>query len=240
MELFKTKLVKKEQVAPDVLQMKFELQDNKQLNFTAGQYLILMLGQERRLFSIASASYQKDNFELLVRLLPEGVASNYFRALKIEEFSYFQGPAGFFVLKPTEKPKIFLATGTGIAPIRSQIFSYLEPGGKADLFLFWGLKRRGDVYLFDELKYLKQSFPNFNFQICLDLEQDFGGLDVDHFVRGRADKGFLDFIKEGRVSKQQLNDYEYYLCAGREIVEALKTFLAGLGVNKENVFFDKF
>jgi Na+-transporting NADH:ubiquinone oxidoreductase subunit NqrF len=65
-------------------------------------------------------------------------------------------------------------------------------------------------------------------------------MDVEHFVRGRVDKGFLDFIKEKDVDKARLNDFEYYLCAGREIVEALKIFLEGLGVSKENIFFDKF
>ena len=130
MELFKTTLINKQQLAPDIWQFRFQLDNPPELNFAPGQYLILIMGEQRRLYSIASSDSLKDNFSLIVRLLPDGVGSNFLRSLEIDGRAFFQGPAGFFTLRSQDKPKIFLATGTGIAPIRSQIFSLLEKGGK--------------------------------------------------------------------------------------------------------------
>ena len=242
MELFKTTLINKQQLAPDIWQFRFQLDNPQELNFTPGQYLILMIGEERRLYSIASSDSSKDNFSLIVKLLPNGVGSNFLRSLEIESRAFFQGPAGFFTLRSEDKPKIFLATGAGIAPIRSQIFSLLEKeeGHLPELLLFWGLKRKGDVYFFDEFKNLAEKCPNFNFWICLDQEENFLGLDVDRFKRGRVDQAFRGFIKERKLKTEQLNGFEYYLCGGREIVESLSQFLKDLGVNKENILFDKF
>ena len=150
MQNYQAKLLRKEQIAPDVLFLKFELHPGQQLEFIAGQYLILLVptptgDPARRLFSIASSDSQKESFELLVKLMPEGLASDYFRGLEIGDSAYFQGPAGLFTLKSEDKQKIFLATGTGIAPVRSQISSYLEKDGLSELFLFWGLKNRGNL-----------------------------------------------------------------------------------------------
>lgn len=242
MELFKTTLIDKQQLAPDVWQFRFQLDNPHELNFIPGQYLILMIGERRRLYSIASSDSLKDNFSLIVRLLPDGVGSNFLRSLTVESRAFFQGPAGFFALRSQDKPKVFLATGTGIAPIRSQIFSLLEKGGNnlPELLLFWGLKRKGDVYFFEEFKQSADNYPNFRFLICLDEEQNFLGLDVDRFRRGRVDQTFRGFIKERKLKTEQLNGFEYYLCGGREIVESLSQFLKDLGVNEENIFFDKF
>jgi len=241
MEILKTTLSSKQQLAPDVWLFRFDLSQGQQLNFAAGQYLILMIGEEqRRLYSISSPVDQKDSFELLVKLLPQGVGSDYLRALEPGQRAFFQGPAGLFTLRSIDKAKVFLAAGTGLAPIRSQIHSYLNQGGQAQVFLFWGLKRKADLYLFDELRGLTSRHPNFHFVVCLDQEDKFLGLDVDLFHRGRVDRAFTEFVKERKLDQKQLNEFEYYLCSGREIVEALKIFLESLGINKENIFFDKF
>ncbi|MDP2927041.1 MAG: FAD-binding oxidoreductase [bacterium] len=242
MELFKTTLIDKRQLAPDIWQFRFQLDNPSELNFTPGQYLILMIGEQRRLYSIASSDSLKDNFSLIVKLLPDGVGSNFLRSLEIDGRAFFQGPAGFFTLRSQDKPKVFLAAGAGIAPIRSQIFSLLEKEGGhlPELLLFWGLKRKEDVYFFDEFNELSEKCSNFNFWICLDQEENFLGLDVDRFRRGRVDQAFQGFVKEKRIKTDQLNDFEYYLCGAREIVESLNQFLQDLGVKKENIFFDKF
>ncbi|MBI4359037.1 MAG: hypothetical protein HY577_00375 [Candidatus Nealsonbacteria bacterium] len=242
MELYKTTLIDKQQLAPDIWQFRFQLDSPPELNFTPGQYLILMISDQRRLYSIASSNSLKDSFSLIVKLLPDGVGSNFLRSLEIDSRAFFQGPAGFFTLRSPDKPKMFLSAGTGIAPIRSQLFSSLEKGEvqAPELFLFWGLKRKADVYLFDEFNGLSKKCPNFNFWICLDQEENFLGLDVERFRRGRVDQVFRSFIKEKRLKPDQLNGFEYYLCGAREIVESLNQFLQDLSVNKENIFFDKF
>lgn len=240
MEYFKAHLIEKKLLAPEITLFRFRLDPKKPFNFVPGQYLILIIEEERRLYSIASPDTQKETLELLVRLLPQGVGSNYLRNLEIDDPVFFQGPAGFFTLKSPDKPKVFLATGTGIAPIRSQIFSYLAQGGQASIKLFWGLPRKDSLYLYDEFRAQADQHPNFYLSISLDQETNFVGLDVEDFKRGRVDQTFSDFVKENKISPTELNNSEYYLCGARQIVESLKEFLLGLGINKENIFFDKF
>jgi len=238
MEYFRTVFVGKKQLAADTILFSFDLDDQKEFSFAAGQHLSLIIGEERRLYSIASPESHKGTIELVVKLLPRGVGSNYLRSLELGQPVYFQGPAGVFTLKSADKPKVFMAAGVGIAPVRSLILSFLEKGGRADVYLFWGLRRREDVYFFDDFKALSERCQNFHFLVCLDQEDNFLGLHVDLFKRGRVDKGFLDFVKEKKLDRVQLNGFEYYLCASPEAVEHLRALLETLG--GKDIFFDKF
>lgn len=231
---FEASLIEKKFFTPDVLFLKFKLREGK-LSFSAGQYLQLKIGDQRRCYSIASPEHLKDSFEFVIRLLPEGLASNFFRDLKVGEFAKFLGPFGVFTLKSNDKNKIFFAGGTGIAPIRSQIFTLFHKNCKASLILFWGLKTKESVYFFEEFKKLSENYKNFSFKICLDEEKDFSNLDKNYFFEGRVQNAFLEW-KENR----NLNEFEYYLCGPPKMVEALKEFLLNLGIQKENVVFERF
>ncbi len=240
MDYLKTILSSKKQLAGDVWQFVFNMEEPKELNFQAGQYLMLALGEQKRSYSLASPESRRNSFELVIKLIPGGLASEYLRKLEIGNFAFFQGPVGNFALKNTAKPKILLATGVGIAPVRSQVASYLEKQGQAEILIFWGLKTKEDIYFLDEFEALLKNHPNFNFWFCLDQEEKFLGLDPDHFRRGRVDQGFEEYIKEKRLKQNDLDDFEYYLCGGRENVESIKQFLETKKIPSSQIFFDKF
>jgi len=234
-KIFKAKLVKKEEVAPQVLHLKFFI-ENDELDFIPGQFLQLRISSQKRYYSIASLPNDKKYFELLVKLVEGGVASTFFLNAKIGEEVEFFGPFGSFTIKSTDKNKIFLATGTGIAPIKSQIFSFL-PQSKVFLFLLWGLKTRQDVYFFEEWKKLSVVYLNFQFKICLDKEDNFSGLDERYFAKGRVQENLLSFLKE---KKLQIEDFEYYICGVPAMVEDTINLLLKGGVKKESIFFEKY
>src|SRR3989338_2571616 len=147
---YATTLEKKTPLAEGILLMRFKLKEPNQISFIAGQYVILQipalfidkLRQSGRLksgslrtvtergavrqYSICSSPRQSDHFDLLVGIVDEGLASAYFQEMAIGAETIFQGPAGGFTLKPTTKDKIFLATGTGIAPIKSMLETVLS------------------------------------------------------------------------------------------------------------------
>ncbi|MFN4212960.1 MAG: FAD-binding oxidoreductase [Microgenomates group bacterium] len=183
---YKTLLSQKKQLTTDVFLFRFQLIEPRQINFKAGQYLILKIGDKSRLYSIASPDWQKDTFELLVQTVEGGVGSTYLLNLKIGEEAIFQGPAGMFTLKdsPTgaPRPKIFLATGTGLAPVRSMIKSEIKKLRYEEIkklsneaikeenknpnfsishfpnfYLFWGLRYFSDVYFLEELKEIEKT-----------------------------------------------------------------------------------
>lgn len=93
----KTRLTAKKELAKDVYLLKFDIDEPSSFTFAPGQYVILLVPQEngmaRRLFSVASSAADSSSFELLVKYLPEGLASQYFRTLKTGDAAMFQGPA---------------------------------------------------------------------------------------------------------------------------------------------------
>lgn len=227
---YKTILSQKTQLTVDVYLYHFDLIEPKEIDFKAGQYLMLKVPSEKgpvsRLYSIASPDTVKSSFELIIGIIPGGLASNYLSSMSKNTEVIFQGPAGMFTLKENDRLKIFLTTGTGIAPILSIIKSNFPPIKSGFNFqLFWGLKSYKDVYLFDELK-------QFNPKICLSREQNLN-------MVPEVDK---KYFKLGHVDSYSplLTTVDYYLCGGRNIVESLKQFLLGKNIPQENIFFEKF
>lgn len=57
-------------------------------------------------------------------------------------------PYGEFSLNPdSDRPVIFVASGTGFAPVKSIIEDHLKRGGKRSVHLYWGARGQGDIYL---------------------------------------------------------------------------------------------
>lgn len=231
---FTAKVTKKELLTSDVLFLRFDLINPKEINFSAGQYIILEAPTKenqivRRLYSIASPSTEKSFVELIVKLVPSGIASTYLSNLKIGDQVNFSGPAGLFTFKDNNNPKVFLATGTGIAPIRSMLLTYYKKLRKEKAILLWGLKKKTDIYLEEELKEI-QKINNFEYYFCLSREEN--QLSKPYLI-GRIQNNF-------NILKPYLNSADFYVCGGRTAVEDLKNKLLELGVEKQKLHFEKF
>jgi ferredoxin-NADP reductase len=240
--LYQTQLTKKINLASNVYLFEFSLIEPKEISFLAGQYLILLVPSKgetiSRLYSIASPPWQKNSFELVVELIEGGVGSTYLKNLKIGDKALFKGPAGMFTLKETSKNKVFFATGTGIAPIRSMIMESQKLEVKSQKFLFWGLRKKEDVYFLDEFKKIKEKDKNFEFKICLSKETSLSKVESDFFSLGH-----VDYVFEKELFpkiKKTIFDFEFYLCGGRVVVESLRQFLLQKNIPQSAIFFEKF
>lgn len=235
-------LTKKTKLASDIYRFGFTIDTDEVFNFTSGQYLILFVPQTdkdyaRRLFSIITPVSQKHGFELIVQILPGGLASHYLLTVEPHEDVVFQGPAGLFKFTTAQKKALFLATGTGIAPFRSILLSHL-PIHSSPIQLLWGLKTYQDLYFLDELKELERRYNHFTFKICLSREKG-----LEHIPE--SDR---KFIAQGRITDELFSEYpllkkdktDFYLCGRREIVESLRQLLYSQGIDKKQVFFEKF
>ena len=74
---------------------------------------------------------------------------------------------GSFTLHDSERDVLFVATGTGIAPLRSMILAQLERGESRSVTLFWGLRSQRDLYLQEELQELARAHPKFSYMTTL-------------------------------------------------------------------------
>ncbi|MFA5770601.1 MAG: FAD-binding oxidoreductase [Patescibacteria group bacterium] len=242
---YKTILTKKTQLNSNTHLYHFDLLEPKEIIFEPGQYVMLKVPSEKgpvsRLYSIASPNTIKNSFELIIGIIPGGLASNYLFSLKENTEVIFYGPAGVFGLKENDRTKIFLVTGTGIAPILSIIKSNFQ-FSIFNFQLFWGLKNYQDVYIFDELKQLNnETMKQFEFKICLSREQNLDMIpeeDRKYFKLGHIDKVMEEELNNEAM--KQSNNFEFYLCGGRTAVESLRLFLSSKNIPKENIYFEKF
>lgn len=234
---FHPTLTEKIQLSHDVWRLVFTLQPGEELEFAAGQYMILRIGEVRRLYSVLSTPAEKGKFELLVEMVPNGIGSTHLSNLKIGESAFFQGPAGIFSIKDERPQKIFMATGTGIAPILSMIKTLLQSGWGDDMYLYWGLRAKKDLYFVQEIKDLVLAYPNLKAMICLSQEND-ESLFADPLFR----KGRINMYVHGHITKDAeiKNSATFYICGAQPVVESLKTFVAENGIEKANIHFEKF
>jgi CDP-4-dehydro-6-deoxyglucose reductase, E3 len=139
-----------DKISHDVMIMRLKLPSNERLQFMAGQYIEFLLKDgKRRAFSLANAPHDDAMLELHLRLIPGGAFTQYvFNEMPQKSIMRIEGPFGtFFLRENTEKPIIFIAGGTGFAPIKGIIEHMLHKGIQRNITLYWGAKTHADLYM---------------------------------------------------------------------------------------------
>ncbi len=171
---FTAKVEKIEQLTHDVRQIDLELIDPARIEFKAGQFVSFEVPDARtgrtvtRPYSIASSPGSPHVISLLLNLVPGGPGSTYLFGLREGDTAAFAGPAGHFYLREDPaRDLLFVATGTGIAPIRSMLMANAERSHPARVVLFWGLRSQRDLYYQDELAAWVKRHPENSFLTTL-------------------------------------------------------------------------
>jgi CDP-4-dehydro-6-deoxyglucose reductase len=134
--------------------------------FIPGQYLELWLPQSdllSRAYSIASAPREDGAVEVDLRRVRGGRFSEYaFERMKVGDVLQGRGPLGSFnVTSATETPLLFVARGTGFAPIKAMIEQQLALTPQRDIALFWGTTDASDFYALDAVATWCRADPKF-------------------------------------------------------------------------------
>ena len=136
--------------AEDVAVLQLRFPASVRARFKAGQYLrIHMPDGDTRNFSMANPPHESDGAELHIRHVPGGRFSEQVLAmLQKGDKLQVELPYGDFYLRPDlQKPVVCLATGTGFAPLKSILEDLIRRGNKRDVHLYWGGRRRQDLYM---------------------------------------------------------------------------------------------
>jgi len=141
---------KMERVAGDVVVLQLKLPANERLEFLAGQFLDFLLRDgSRRSFSMGNPPHAGDFLELHVRHVAGGQFTDHvFGKMKERDILRFEGPLGtFFLREDSGKPIVFVASGTGFAPIKAIIEHAFHAGIARPMTLYWGGRRPKDLYM---------------------------------------------------------------------------------------------
>jgi CDP-4-dehydro-6-deoxyglucose reductase len=141
---------KLERLADDVMVLHLKLPANEKLVFLAGQFIEFLLKDgSRRSFSMANAPHDAELLQLHVRHVAGGQFTDHvFGKMKERDILRFEGPLGtFFLREDSAKPIVFVASGTGFAPIKSIIEAAVNKGLTRPMTLYWGARRPRDLYM---------------------------------------------------------------------------------------------
>jgi len=220
--------------APDVAIVSLKLPANERLQYLAGQYIDLLLKEgRRRSFSIATAPEDDALLELHIRHLPGGLFSDQlFNQYKGREILRFEGPFGAFYLRETsDKPIIFVAGGTGFAPIKAVIEHAFHHQLDRQMVLYWGARSLRDLYLPDLPVAWQREHRNFSYIPVLS-----DSLPEDHWP-GRT--GLVH--KAVMADFADLSGYQIYACGAPPMIDAARSeFVDARALAPENFFADSF
>lgn len=139
------------ELTPEIIQVNLRVPPNQLVNFLEGQYLNVIWNGIKRSYSIASSSSSSE-IELIIKNYPNGAMSAYwFGQAKPNDLLRLEIPKGtFFLRNHTEiENLVFLATGTGIAPIKSILESSSNQsklGQFKRIIVLWGMKYERDIF----------------------------------------------------------------------------------------------
>lgn len=216
------------------LLVKLELIKPDRMSFQAGQYLSFAVGARgvRRSYSIATTPDNNHGFSIVAEMIKGGKGSEFLRSLVIGATVEVLGPLGRFVVGETSKPKLlFVATGSGIVPIYSQINDLLVNRHESrPMRLHWGMRDSSRMFWVDNLGRLANEYPHFVFDPVLSRPDSSWSLCSGHV----QDCLKRDFAQTG------LSDWEGYVCGNPHMVEEVSEVLSNLGMTPASIHHEKF
>jgi CDP-4-dehydro-6-deoxyglucose reductase len=220
---------KLERLADDVMLILLKLPANERLQFLAGQYIEFLLKDgSRRSFSMANAPHDDELIQLHVRQVPGGQFTDHvFGKMKERDILRFEGPLGtFFLREDSQKPIVFVASGTGFAPIKSVIEHALRKSIARPMTLYWGGRRPKDLYM----DALARQWPIKYVPVVSDALPEDGWTGRTGFVHRAVMEDFPD-----------LSGCQVYACGVPVMVDAARRdFVQKCGLPEEEFFADSF
>jgi Na+-transporting NADH:ubiquinone oxidoreductase subunit F len=222
----------------EIKELRLRLADSDTITFKAGQYIQFQVPEYEecpesvyRAYSIASSAYDTEGLTLVVTKVTGGLATTYIHeVLKEGDEVTFNGPYGEFHLRESDRDILFVATGSGLAPIMSILHQMVQEKISRKATLVFGARHRKDLFYVEEIEALKQQVPNLT--VILTLSRTEEG-DQWEGERGRVTNVLERVVESG-------DNKEAYLCGNPAMVESVVELLIKKGIPEELIFFDKF
>ncbi|MBN2019657.1 MAG: 2Fe-2S iron-sulfur cluster binding domain-containing protein [Sedimentisphaerales bacterium] len=222
----------------DIKQFRFELVEPDKIDYIPGQYIQLLTPvyeksseEVYRAYSVSGDPADKNHIELIIRYVPGGICTTYcFKYLKVGDEVRFNGPYGQFRLTDTDSPVVFIAGGSGMAPIKCILHHMKNNGIKRTAVYYFGAKKVKDMFMQDLMKKFQDELPDFKFIPAVSSP------DPDEKWDGQ--KGLVtEVVKRDLKNAAQ---HEAYLCGSPGLVDAAEKVLVELGLTEDKIFYDKF
>ena len=246
--------------------MKIVVETTDPIDFVAGQYLSIHYEDVARVYSVSS-SPEREEIEFCVRRVPGGrMTSEMAVDLEVGDEVTLRGPYGDLTLEePSTRDVVFLATGTGVAPLKSMIDYCFETGrdqigeDARDVWLFLGAAWRDTLPYAEAFHACDDDRPNFHFVPTLSREAYLTDWDGETDYVQYALAKYLDeeatgdlalpaeferYRREGPPypidARLDPSSMEVYACGLDAMVTSLVDAVDRIGVPDEHVQFEGF
>ena len=218
-------------LAYNVRGFRLKLIEPQTLAFQAGQFIILNVPKDgktvKRAYSIASTPHDPYTIELCIQHVEGGIASTYFWGLKEGDPVSISGPHGNFLLKePLDYDPVFIATGTGVAPLRAMIRHLFHGNMTRSISLLFGTRYEHALLYESEFRTLASLRRNFHYFPTVSRPK------VWHGEVGHVQQTFQKYITDH-------TNVEVYLCGWLEVVRAICKDLEARGVPKAKLHYEE-
>jgi len=222
----------------DIKQVNLHLREPSEIKFKAGQYVQFQVPEYEltsesiyRAYSMASQPSRINEVELEIRLIPNGICTTYvFEHLKEGDTVTINGPYGDFHLHETDARIIFIAGGSGNAPVKSMLYNMLETNSPRETLYFFGARAVRDLFLVDEMKELESKLANFRYIPALSEP-----LPEDNW---KGETGLITDVLDRHITSGE--NTEAYLCGSPGMIDAAIAVLTKNGIHEDNIYYDKF
>ena len=214
-------------LSPDVIELELRLPPQSSFKYLSGQYVNFIKDDYKRSYSVANYN-KSSNLVFFIKKYPGGLFSNYlFNEAKVNDLLRIEGPLGTFFLRHTDKKNIiFLATGTGIAPIKAILEQMNDDNTglmTSKIFLFFGGR-------FSEDLFWKPEFSNINVNFIPVLSKYTEDWD-----------GATGYVQDILLSKSiNLSDSVVYACGSVNMINDSSKILIQNGLAEDSFYSDAF
>lgn len=222
------RIVSVQRIAPDIVGVLLKTPPSSPMRFLAGQYIDVLADGVRRSYSLANAPRADGLLELVVKRYPGGRLSAYwFERAKPNDLIRIEGPLGTFFLRDDVPAQIlFLATGTGIAPVKALLEELATDPARAaghHIRVFWG-NREAENFCWDPVSL---------------------GLDIGfhHLLSGdnASWNGKRGYVHEAAIDDGfDPADTVVYACGSNAMIASARTRFLSLGLPVRRFFSDAF
>jgi Na+-transporting NADH:ubiquinone oxidoreductase subunit F len=236
---YRVRVTEMEDLTPDIKGIHLEILDAEEgMPFKPGQYLQLHIpeygrsgGPEFRAYSIASPAFENTRIQLIITKMPEGVVSTYVHDhLKVDQELKIVGPYGDFHLQPSDRDILMIATGSGIAPIKSMLHQMENDQIPNKTTFFFGDRRPFDLLFHDLMREFENKLPDFTYIPTLSRTTDEDRWDGE---RGRVTDLIAKYVPDQAP-------IDVYICGSPAMVQSSVDLLVQKGIAEDQILFDKF
>lgn len=231
-KIFTTKVYSNELATPDISLLRLRLPAGQRAKFQAGQYLQVLLDDgSKRSYSMANPPQESDGVSLHVRHVQGGRFSAQVTQLTPGDTLQIELPFGHVALREDDfRPIVFVAGGTGFAPVKSILDDMLKRRIKRPMTLIWGAREAQGLYLRAAVERWQKQWPDFRFIGAL------SGVSVESIgdaYAGRVDEAL-------RAHCPDLTDHVVYCCGSPLMAAAVRRVANNCGLALNDFYADVF